>query len=116
MANELLAFVLEVIAIAALAWWGFASFDGLVRVLAGIGAPLAAVVLWGLFAAPRARFRPGLAVVLVVKALVYGSAAVALYDLGHPALGILFAVVAVLNTALAEITRRRFGGALGHTA
>lgn len=50
-ANEALAFLLELAALAALAWWGFTTGSSLlVRVLLGVGTPLVAVVLWGLFA------------------------------------------------------------------
>jgi hypothetical protein len=107
-ANEILAFVLELAAVAILAWWGFASGDGLaVRIVLGVGTPAIAVALWGLFAAPRARFRPPLAGVLVVKALVLLGAAAALYALGHPVGAAVMAVVVVANTAVAETGRRR---------
>lgn len=73
-ANELLAFLLEVAALACLFWWGFALADNLaLQLLTGTAVLAAAVVLWGLFAAPRARFRPPLAGVLAVKALVLGG-------------------------------------------
>ncbi|MCX4711245.1 YrdB family protein [Streptomyces griseus] len=106
-ANEVLAFLLELAAIGCLAWWGFTAVDGaLVSVLLGLGAPAAAVTLWGLFAAPRARFRPPLAGVLAVKALVLGGGAAALYGVGHPVAAGVFAVVLVLNTGCAEYYRR----------
>ncbi|WP_363325542.1 YrdB family protein [uncultured Streptomyces sp.] len=107
-ANELLAFLLEVTAIVCLAWWGFARGQGeLPALVLGLGAPAAAVLLWGLFAAPRARFDVPLAGVLVVKALVLGGAAVAVHDLGHPRAAALFAAVSLANTALAETFRHR---------
>jgi hypothetical protein len=109
-ANEFLAFVLELAAVAILAWWGFASGGTLaVRIVLGVGAPAVAVALWGLFAAPRARFRPPLAGVLVVKALVLLGAAAALYALGHPVGATVMAVVVVANTAVAEANRERLG-------
>ncbi|OCC09414.1 YrdB family protein [Streptomyces sp. PTY087I2] len=107
-ANEVLAFLLELAAIGCLAWWGFTVVDGvLVPVLLGLGVPTAAVTLWGLFAAPRARFRPPLAGVLVVKSLVLGGGAAALYAVGHPVAAVVFAVVLALNTGCAEFYRRR---------
>lgn len=107
-ANELLALAVEMLALAALCWWGFASGASLIlRIVLGVGVPAGAIVLWGLFAAPRARFRPPLPGVLVVKALVLLGAAAALYALGHPVLGALFGVVVVVNTAVAETFRPR---------
>ncbi|WP_405716132.1 MULTISPECIES: YrdB family protein [unclassified Streptomyces] len=108
MANELLAFVVELAALAALAWWGFATGDGVAaRLLLGIGAPVVAAVVWGMFAAPRARFRPPLVGVLVVKTVVLGSGVYAVHAVGHPVAAVFFAVVVVANTGLAETFRRR---------
>lgn len=73
-ANEVLAFVLELVAIGALAWWGSTAQEGAAASAAlGIGTPAAAVALWGLFAAPRAHFSLPLPGVLAVKALVLGG-------------------------------------------
>ncbi|MFH9617550.1 YrdB family protein [Streptomyces pratensis] len=107
-ANEVLAFVLELVAIGALAWWGFTAPEGLAASLAlGVGAPAAAVVLWGLFAAPRARFPVPLAGVLAVKTVVLGGGAAAVYGTGRPVAAAVLAVVLVANTGCAEYYRRR---------
>lgn len=106
-ANELLAFLLEIAALVCLCWWELAGGRGLaLRLLLGIGTPLAAIVLWALFAAPRARLRPALPLVLLVKAVVLGGGAAALYAVGHPVAGVVMALVMVANTATAEIFRR----------
>ncbi|MEV7566879.1 YrdB family protein [Streptomyces tanashiensis] len=105
--NEGLAFLLELAALAALAWWGWESADHTaLRLLLAIAAPGLAAVVWGLFAAPRARFHVPLAGVLLVKALVFGAAAVALDALGRPVWAVSFAAVALVNTALATADRR----------
>ncbi len=105
-ANEALAFLLELAALGFLSWWGFgAGHRGALRILLGVGTPLSAVVVWALFAAPRARLRPRLPLVLVVKALVFGAGAAALYGVGHPVAAGAVAVVTVANTAVAEIFR-----------
>ncbi|MFD0025792.1 YrdB family protein [Streptomyces sp. NPDC058382] len=107
-ANEVLAFVLELVALGCLCWWGSTAGDGTARhLLLGIGLPAAAIVLWGTFAAPRARIRLPSAGVLVVKAVVLGGGAFALYGVGHPVAGVVLAVVMVANTALAETFRHR---------
>ncbi|MEU8620677.1 YrdB family protein [Streptomyces sp. NPDC048623] len=104
--NEGLAFLLELAALAALAWWGWAFPDATVlRVLLAVAAPASAATLWGLFAAPRARFPVPLPAVLAVKALVFGAATLALYALDRPAWAVAFAAVAVVNTALATADR-----------
>ena len=106
-ANELLAFLLELAAIACLGWWGFSvGHNEVVRVLLGVGTPVVAIVLWSLFAAPKARLRPPLPLVLVVKALVLGGSAAAVYGVGHSLAAVVMAVVVVVNTAVAETFRR----------
>ena len=105
-ANEGLALLLEIAAIVALGWWGFATGGHiLINIVLGLGAPVAAMVLWGLFAAPKAKFSVALPFVLAVKAAVFGGAALAMYGLDRPTLAIVFAVVAFLNTALATADR-----------
>jgi Protein of unknown function (DUF2568) len=106
-ANEGLAFLLEIIALVALAWWGFHTGDGPVpSVLLGVGAPLLAAVVWGLFASPRARVRLPFVGVLAVKVVVYAVATAALDAVGHPVAAVVFAVVAAANTLLVTADRR----------
>ncbi|MFI5828204.1 YrdB family protein [Streptomyces sp. NPDC051578] len=108
MANEALAFLVELAALAILAWWGYrAGGGGVAGVLLGAGCLAFAVALWGLFAAPKARFSLPPAGVLAVKALVLGGSAAALYALGHHAAAGAWAAVVTANTAAAETFRRR---------
>ncbi|MFZ4302432.1 YrdB family protein [Streptomyces cinereoruber] len=105
--NEGLAFLLELAALAALAWWGWRTPEPTaLRVLLAVAAPTAAAVIWGLFAAPKARFTLPLAGVLTVKALVFGAATAALHALDHPTPATAFAAVALVNTAVATLDRR----------
>ncbi|MFE5299636.1 YrdB family protein [Streptomyces sp. NPDC056632] len=105
--NEGLAFLLELAALAALAWWGWQSVGNIaLRLALALATPAAAAALWGLFAAPRARIRVPLPGVLAVKAVVFGAAVAALYALGRHTGAIAFGVVAVANTALATVDRR----------
>ncbi|WP_330295887.1 DUF2568 domain-containing protein [Streptomyces sp. NBC_00503] len=108
LANEGLAFFLELAALGALAWWGFTRDIGRVGSIAlAVAAPLAAAVLWGLFAAPKARYAVPLAAQLGVKVLVFGAAALALLALGQRSLSLWFTVVVVVNTVLATYYRTR---------
>ncbi|WP_033323075.1 YrdB family protein [Actinomadura atramentaria] len=104
--NEGLAFVLELAALAALCWWGFTTGGNVVvHILLGLGTPLAAAVLWGTLAAPKARVKAPLPGVLLVKAIVFGAAALALRGVDHTAWAVAFAAVALVNTALATADR-----------
>ncbi|MGW0414409.1 YrdB family protein [Streptomyces collinus] len=110
-ANELLAFLIEIVALGLLCWWGFASGGGVgVSVLLGLGTPAVAAALWGLFAAPRAPFRPPLPGVLLVKGLVLGGGALALCGVGHPVGAVAVAVVTLVNVTVAEVFRRPVPG------
>lgn len=104
--NEGLAFLLELAAFGILAWWGFSTGSGVaVHLLLGLGTPAVAMVLWGLVAAPKARFRVPLAGVLLLKAAVFGGATACLAVLGHGGWAIAFGVVALVNTVLATVDR-----------
>jgi hypothetical protein len=105
-ANEALAFLIELVMLAAFAWWGAGIGDTpIVSGLLGVGSPLAAAILWGLFAAPRARIRLPLAGVLAVKGLAFAAATAAIASKGRPSLAIGFAVVALVNTTIATVGR-----------
>lgn len=98
--GALLAFLGELASLAALAFWGATVPDETAaRVAAGIGLPLAAAVLWWLFAAPRARLHvPALAI--ATKVAVQGGAVAALAFTGHPVLAAVLAAVVVLGQLL----------------
>jgi hypothetical protein len=100
-ANLALAFLLELGALVALSYWGFRTGDtALTKWLFGIGAPLLAAVVWGLFVAPKAARRAALPVRLALKALVFGAAALALAAVGRPALGLVLFGAGAVNQAL----------------
>ena len=69
------------------------------RWLLGLGVPLTAAVLWGLFAAPQAVVQVAVLAV-VTKVVVFGAAAAALLVTGSPRLAAVLAVAAVLGAVL----------------
>ena len=102
-ANLALAFLLELCALAALGYWEMWVGGGPVSKTAlGIGAPLFAAILWGLFAAPRAPVSVPL-LGLGVKVIVFGSAVAALYTTGHRGLAIAFAFAVLVNSVLVRL-------------
>jgi hypothetical protein len=95
-----LAFAAELAALVALGSWGFGvGATTPLRLLLGIGTPVAAAVLWGLFAAPRAPV-PNAVLGGAVTVLVFGSAVLALALTGHPWLAGVLAVAAALSSVL----------------
>ena len=101
-ANLALRFVLELAALAALAYWGFhtaTSPSG--DVILGLGAPLAAAVVWGVWAAPKSdKKRLTGWRLTTVQLAVLGSGAVALVAAGQPALGAGMAALILVNAVL----------------
>jgi hypothetical protein len=100
-ANLALRFLLELCALVALGYWGFTTASGAItKVALGIGAPLVAAIMWGVFVAPRAPVALPRFVVLLLQVLIFGSAAAGLIATGHRALALAFAVVVVINAIL----------------
>ena len=99
-ANYALRFFLELAALAALAYWGFEEFGGLVQWVIGLGAPLVAATVWGTFMSPKAS-RPTVDPArLVIEFLVFGSGVAALFAADAPVLAVVFAVLAALHLVL----------------
>ena len=103
-ANLALRFLLELVALAALGYWGFKSGNGaLAKAGLGLGAPLVAAVVWGTFLSPQAPVQlPGL-LALILQALVFGLAAASLVATGHRTLALVFVVLVVINALLMYI-------------
>ena len=100
-ANLAVRFVLELVALAALAVWGVhAGHSTLADIALGVGAPLVAAVIWGVFAAPRSSRRLRGPALVVLQMAVLGAGAAALAAAGHEALAAIFAVVVAVNAAL----------------
>src|SRR5215208_518552 len=66
----------------------------------GGGRPLVAAVVWGTFVSPQAPVELSGALVIVLQALVFGSAAAGLAATGHRTLALVFVVVVVINAVL----------------
>ena len=101
-AVAVLAFVLELVALAVLARGGYRLGGGAVPgLLLGVALPLVAGLLWARFAAPRAPTSPGRR--LTVQLLVLGGAAVLLAWQGTARLGALFGAVAAADLLAAGL-------------
>ena len=98
-ANLAVRFVLELAALAALAYWGW----GVTWVLA-IAAPAAWIVLWATFGSPKARVKLSTPWRIVFEAVVFGAAAAALWAAGQEVGAlVLFAAWAANRAALTAL-------------
>ncbi|QOC26305.1 MULTISPECIES: YrdB family protein [Microbacterium] len=104
-ALDVLAFLTELFAFITLAVWGFTAWPFPWNIVAGIGTPLIAILLWALFVSPRAVFAVHPFVRALVELLVYASATIVWWTSGNAWIGVAYAVVAV--TVGLVVGRRR---------
>ncbi|GAA1688442.1 YrdB family protein [Microbacterium sediminicola] len=105
-AVDVLALVCELFAFGTLAFWGFAAWEFPWNIVAGIAAPVAAILMWAFFVSPRAVFVIHPFLRALIELLIYLSATIAWWSMGLGWVGLVFAVVAVTIGVLAG--RRRF--------
>jgi hypothetical protein len=99
-----LRFLSELALLGVLGWWGFATGDSLpAQIALGLGAPLAAILVWGRFVAPRSANRLEDPARIAVEVVLFTLGAAALWDLRDwgVALGFLG-----LSIGLAQLTRQ----------
>jgi membrane protein YdbS with pleckstrin-like domain len=102
--NAALRFVLELVGIVALGIWGWtAPGDSPLRFVLAVGALLALIVVWAVLIAPRSRSPLEPKTRFVVGSGLLLVAAGALWAAGFPAAAGSFAVLNVVNTALAFV-------------
>jgi hypothetical protein len=99
-ANDVLRFCLEIGMLVSLSFAGFALAGGALSWVLGIGLPLVAATIWGLWMAPKAAHRVRDPAQLSIELLLFGGAAVLLAAAGHAALGIVLGALAAIHLAL----------------
>lgn len=100
-------FVLELCLLAALGYWGFRLDQPLLlRIVAGVGAPLVAAVVWGFFVAPKAANRLIEPWRLGLEIILFGLGAGALYLAQRPLLAAALFAGFLANRALILIWRQ----------
>ena len=108
--NLAIRFALELAAIAALAYWGTQTGSGVVSWLLAIAAPVAFIVIWARFLAPKSERRLPARRRIPLELVLFGLTAAALASAAAVWLGIAFAVVAVVNVALVYAWAGEDGG------
>ena len=102
-----LAFLMELCALAALAYWGY-RLDATagIRWVVAFAAPLALALMWSQIAAPTAKRRLSRTPLVVFKFLVFAAAAVLLYGAGEHTLAIVLEGAALINLGLGVVWRQ----------
>ena len=99
-ANLVVRFLLELSALTATAYWGFATASGLTQWVLGLGAPALVAVIWGLFVSPKAKVELPRPAQFAIELLVFAAAALALVAADQPVLGIVLAAVELVSGTL----------------
>jgi hypothetical protein len=99
-----LAFALEIAMLAAFLVWGATVAPAGWMLVAAIGAPAAAIVVWGLFLAPRAEHRLTPRLRLVAEACLLSLAAAALIAAGRDQLGLALELLVIARFVLGRIS------------
>ncbi|WEH39050.1 YrdB family protein [Streptomyces sp. AM 2-1-1] len=99
--NLLVMFLLELAVYAAALLWGFTSSDKwLAKLALGIGVPVALMVTWALFGAPRASHPAHGGARVLLEVVWFGTGAAALAATGRYAWAAGFAGIFLVNAAL----------------
>ena len=105
--HQLVAFLLELVMLAIFGYWGFKSdHTQALKWIAGFGLPLIAIVLWGIFAAPRSAHRLPFPYQILFGWALFGLAGYMLYQTGHKTMAALFLSIAFLSGVVAYFTER----------
>jgi uncharacterized membrane protein YfhO len=98
--NSVIAFLLELVMLAAFSYWGFHGEKSvLMKWLLGIGAPVAVAFILGLYLAPNAAHRLNITAGTILSLVLLLGAAIALYQTGHSVLAITLAIIVIINQA-----------------
>lgn len=97
-------FLLEIMALIILGYWGFQVSQGtILKITAGIGTPLLAAVIWGMFGAPKASYLLTGFPFLLLEIIIFGLPAVALFFIEKQSLAYIYGLMVVINLVLMKI-------------
>jgi hypothetical protein len=102
-ANDLLRFALELLALAVLFSWGAHTVGGAGRWAVGLGAVLAGAAFWGWFLAPKSAHRLDDPIRLGVELAFFAGITLAIATLRSPVTAAAFLAVATANALVMRI-------------
>ena len=101
-----LRFILEMMALFSIAFWGWSQHSGWLKYSLAAGLPIIMALIWGIFAVPNDPSRSGKTVVptpgwirFILELVIFGIAVWAFYTNGYPYVGLLFMAFVILHYA-----------------
>jgi hypothetical protein len=106
--SEALRFFLELGGVIALAFWGLHAASTMpLQALLAVAAPVALIIVWALFIAPRAVYPIPRLAQAIAGGLLLEVAALALVVAGQPIVGLAFAALVAIDTAALALAETR---------
>lgn len=97
-------FLLEILVLVILGYWGFHVSQGTIfKILLGIGTPLLAAVIWGMFGAPKAPYVLSGFSFLLLEIVIFGLPVVVLYVFEKQMLAFIYGLIVVINLVFMKI-------------
>ena len=101
--NLAVRFLLEIVGLVALGWWGWNQADGILQFVLALGIPFLAAVLWGTFAVPDDPSRsaearvpvPGI-VRLLLELAFFSAATWSLFAMDVTTLGWIYGIAVII--------------------
>ena len=106
-ANDGLRFVLELAMLASLGHYGFAEFDGVAAWALGLGLPIVAAAVWGVFVSPKAKHPTDDPARIVLEIVLLGSGPVALAAAGNTLLAVIAGLLVAVHLGLTFVLDQR---------
>ncbi|CAH2716166.1 hypothetical protein BACCIP111895_03350 [Neobacillus rhizosphaerae] len=100
-------FLLEILALVIFGYWGFRISQGtMLKIGLGIGTPLLAAVIWGMFGSPKAPYLLSGIPFFLLEIIIFGFPAIALYFTGKHGLAFIYGLITVINLVLLKVWKQ----------
>ncbi|WP_083402114.1 YrdB family protein [Bacillus sp. MUM 116] len=104
--NLMLRFLLELVSLFFMGYWGYKTGNGPVQWVLAIGAPLIMAVIWGAMGAPKAAIQLSAPLHLVLEIIVFGLPVLLFGAVGKTEIAWIFGCLLIVNRILIYIWKQ----------